>query len=90
MTSSHLLFFSFGILSISLFPDSMVPSSKGLLKYLLLYGSYRRFDLSVRPGTYSVRHPLGMCRLDATRTLYETLIVGRDGFNVFNKVIEFC
>ena len=61
--------FSFVILSISVFPDSMVPSSKGLLEYLNLYTSYRLFDSPVRPETYSVRHPLGMCLLDATRTL---------------------
>ena len=57
------------ILIISVFPDAMVPSSKGLLEYLHLHASYRVFDSPVRPGTYSVRHPLGMCRLDATRTL---------------------
>ena len=32
MISSHIIFFSSVILSIRLFPDSMVPSSKGLLK----------------------------------------------------------
>ena len=53
----------------SVFPDSMVPSSKRMLEYLHLYASYRLFDSSIRPGTYSVRHPLGMCLLDATRTL---------------------
>ena len=47
----------------------MVRSSKGLLEYLSLYASYRLFDLSVRPEMYSVRHPLGMFLLDATRTL---------------------
>ena len=61
--------FSSVILSISVFPDYMVPSSKGMLEYLHLYASYRLFDSSVRLGTYSVRHPLGMCLLDATRTL---------------------
>ena len=69
MTSYHLFLFSSVILSISVFPDSMVPSSKGLLEYLRLYASYRLFDSSVRPGMYYVRHPLGMCLLDATRTL---------------------
>ena len=38
---------------------------KGLHEYLHLYYSYRLFDSLVRPGTY----PLGMCLLDATRTL---------------------
>ena len=69
LTSSHLFLFSSVILSISVFPESMVPSSKGLLEYLHLYVSYRLLDSSVRPGTYYVRHPLGMCLLDATRTL---------------------
>ena len=69
MTSSHLFLFSSVILSISVFPDSMVPSSKEMLEYLHLYASYRLFDSSVRPGTYSVRQPLGMCLLDDTRTL---------------------
>ena len=71
MTSSHLF----------LFPPSFCQSvcfqiiwyrrqrSKGLLEYLSLYATYRLFDSSVRPGTYSVRHSLGMCLLDATRTL---------------------
>ena len=54
---------------VSVFPDYMVPSTKGLLEYLHLYASYRLFDSSVRPGTYSVGHPLGMCLLDATHTL---------------------
>ena len=72
MTSSHLFLFSSVILSISVFPDSMVPSSKGLLEYLSLYASYRLFDSSVRPVMYSVPHPLGMCLLDATRTLSTT------------------
>ena len=40
----------------------------GLLKYLLLYTSYRLYHWLVRPGTYSVRHPLGMCLLDASNT----------------------
>ena len=61
--------FSSVILSIGVFPDYMVPSSKGLLEYMHLYASYRLFDSSVRPGTYSVRYPLGMCLLDVTRTL---------------------
>ena len=66
MTSSNLFFFS---LSISVYSDSMVPSSKRLLEYLCLYASYRLFDSTVRPGTNSVRHHLGMCLLDATHTL---------------------
>ena len=41
--------FSSVILSISVFPDTIVPSSKGLLKYLFLYASYRLFDSSVCP-----------------------------------------
>ena len=52
-----------------MFLDSMVPSIKGLLEYLKLYASYIPFYSSVRPGMYSVRHPPGMCLLDATRTL---------------------
>ena len=43
-------------------------TSKGLLKYLVLYASYRLFDWSVRPGTYYVQHPLGMRLLDASNT----------------------
>ena len=61
--------FSSVILSINVFLDCMVQSSKGLLEYLHLYASYRLFDSSVRPGTYSVRHPLSMCLPDATHTL---------------------
>ena len=52
MTSSHLFLF-FCHFVIIMFPDSMVPLSKGL-EYLRLYASCRLFDLSVRPGTYSV------------------------------------
>ena len=69
MTSSHLLFFSSVILSISLFPDYMGPSSKGLRKCLLLYALYRPFDSSVIPKTYYVRHSVGMRLPDARRTL---------------------
>ena len=43
-------------------------ASKGLMKYLLLYACYIPFDWSVRPGTYSVRHPFGMRLLDASNT----------------------
>ena len=84
------LIFSSVILSISVFPDYMVPSSKGLLEYLHLYASYRLFDSSVRLGTYYVRHPLCMCLLDATRTLSTKHVVGWNRFNVFNELIEFC
>ena len=92
ITSSHLFLFSSVILSISGFPDSMVPSLNGLFEYLSLYASYRLFDSSVRPGMYSVRHPLGMCLLDDiyTYTLYKTLVVDWNRFNIFNKLIEFC
>ena len=41
MTSSHLFYFSSFIVSINLFPVSMVPSAKGLLEYCFLYASYR-------------------------------------------------
>ena len=61
--------FSSIILSIKIFPDSMIPLSKGLLESLRLYTSYRLFDSSIRPGTYSFRHPLGMCLVDARCTL---------------------
>ena len=61
----HLFLFFSVILSISVSPDYMVPSSKGLVKYL----HFILFYSSVRPGTYSVRHPIGMCLLDATCTL---------------------
>ena len=61
--------FSSVILSTCVFPDSMVPSLKRLLEYFHLYASYILFDSPVRLGTYSVRHPLGMCLLDATCTL---------------------
>ena len=71
MTSSHLFLFSCVILSISVFPDSMVPPSRGLLEYLHLYASYRRFDSSVRPGTYSVRHPLVVVDLPLLRVAVE-------------------
>ena len=54
-----------------------IPTGKMHSNYMLLCASYRLFDLSVRSGTYSVRH-----------ALYETLVVDCDGFNVFNKVIE--
>ena len=84
-----ILFFFSVILSISVFPDFMVPSEKGLLKYLLLYASYGLFDSSVRLGTYYVRHNLVMCLLDATRILSKTVVVGWDAFNVFNKIIEW-
>ena len=63
-------YFSSVFLPGSVFPDSMVPSAKGMPEYLLLYTSYRFFDSSVEPGPYYVRHLLGMCLLDATRTLY--------------------
>ena len=55
MTSFHLLLLSFVILSISVFPDYMVPSSKGLLEYLHLYASFRLFDSSVRRYSYNSR-----------------------------------
>ena len=41
-------------------------ASKGLLKYLLLYASYRLFDWEVILGTCSVQHPLDMRLLDAS------------------------
>ena len=44
MTYSHLLFFSSVILSIRLFPNSIVPSLKGLFKYVFLYASYSLVD----------------------------------------------
>ena len=67
--------FSSVILSINVFPDYMVPSSKGCL-----YASYRLFDSSVRPGTYYVLHPIGMCLLDNTgmlSTKYTLTQIGR-------------
>ena len=39
------------------------------LRLLFLYALHRFFDSLARPGTYSVRHPLGICLIDATRTL---------------------
>ena len=63
MTSSH------HIMSISLFPDSMVPRPRDDLN-IFLYASYRLFDWSVRPGTYSIRHRLGMRLLDVCNTSY--------------------
>ena len=50
MTSSQLFFFSSFILSINVFPASMVVSPKGSIEYCFWYASYRLFDLSVRPG----------------------------------------
>ena len=50
MTSSHLFFFSSFILSINVFPVSMVVSPKGSIEYCFLYASYRLFYSSVRPG----------------------------------------
>ena len=68
----------------------MVPSAKGLLEYLHLYALYILIDWSVRPGTYSVRHPHVIFLLDATRALsIKTLVVGYNRFNGFNELIEF-
>ena len=54
------------ILTISLFPDSMVPFQKGGLNICSCMLHIDFFDWSVRPETCSVRHPLGMCFLDAS------------------------
>ena len=58
------------LVDVDIRPSPLPPSSKGLLKYVHLYDSYKLFDLSVRPGTYSVRHLLDMRLLDATCILY--------------------
>ena len=42
--------FSSFILSINVFPVSMVVLPKGSIEYCFLYASYRLFDSSVRPG----------------------------------------
>ena len=77
-----LLFFSLAILSINSFPDYLVPLSKGQHKHLLLYASYRLFHPSYTSWYMSSR-----CH---TCILYKILIVGWDGFNVFNRVVEMC
>ena len=64
MTSCHLFSFSSVILSISVVPDFIVPSSKGLLENMCWYASYRLFDSSVRPGTYYVQHPIVVVVID--------------------------
>ena len=63
MTSFHLFFFSSVILSISLFPDYMVPRQKGCLNscFCMLH-----IDFFIGAGTYSVRHHLGMRLIDAS------------------------
>ena len=50
MTSSKLFLLSSFILSINVFPVSMVVSPKGSIEYCFLYASYRLFYSSVRPG----------------------------------------
>ena len=67
MTSFHLLFLSFFILSISLFPDSMVLHQKGCLN-ICSWMLDIFFEELVRPATYSARHTLGMRLLDASNT----------------------
>ena len=48
-TSPQFLFFSSFILSINVYPVSMVVSPKGSIEYCFLYASYRLCDSSVRP-----------------------------------------
>ena len=48
----RLVLFSSFILSINVFPVSMVVSPKGSIEYCFLYASYRLFDSSVRPGMF--------------------------------------
>ena len=56
--------------SLPFFLSSFCPSDSRFYEYLRLYALYGLVDSSSRPGTYSVRHPLVMCHLDATRTLF--------------------
>ena len=79
------------MLSISVFPDSMVSKAKRLLEYLCLYASYRLFDSSVRRKTgnlfcsTSFWYVSSGCHMHA---LYKTLVVGWNWFNVFNRLIK--
>ena len=74
MTSSHLLFFSFIILSTSLVPASMVVLPNGLLEFCFLYALYRLCYFSDGPGMYCSLHHLGGCFLYVTRIISVNLI----------------
>ena len=69
MTSSQLFLFSSLILTINVFPVSMVVSLKGSIVYCFLYASYRLFNSSGRPGMWFDLHPLGMCFLNNLRNI---------------------
>ena len=59
---------SIAIMSISLFPESMVLRQKGCLNSCSRMLHIDFLNSQFDPGTYSVRHPLGMRLLDASNT----------------------
>ena len=65
----------------------MVPLSKGRL-HIVSCTLHTGSDSSDRPGIciWFILHPRGIYLLEATRTLSTNW----DGFNIFNKFIEFC